>query len=50
MNVNSNIVYFDIAATTPIDPRVAKIMNKINEESFGNPSSVHQFGQKAHNL
>ena len=50
MNSNSNIVYFDIAATTPLDPRVTKIMNEINEKSFGNPSSVHQFGQKAHNL
>ena len=50
MNINSDTVYFDIAATTPLDPRVAEIMNKINEESFGNPSSIHQFGQKAHNL
>ena len=50
MNINSDIVYFDIAATTPLDLRVAEIMNKINKESFGNPSSIHQFGQKAHNL
>ena len=50
MNINSDTVYFDIAATTPLDPRVAEIMNKINEESFGNPSSIHQFGQNAHNI
>ena len=50
MNTNPNIVYFDIAATTPLDPRVAEIMNELNKKSFGNPSSVHQFGQKAHNL
>ena len=46
MNTNSDIVYFDIAATTPLDPRAAEIMNEINKKSIGNPSSVHQFGQK----
>ena len=50
MNTNSNIVYFDVAATTPLDPRVAKVMDEINTHSYGNPSSIHQFGQKAHNL
>ena len=50
MSVNSNMIYFDIAATTPLDPRVSDMMNKVNQESFGNPSSIHQFGQKAHNL
>tara|TARA_Y100001970_G_scaffold53533_1_gene67788 strand:- start:3296 stop:4420 length:1125 start_codon:yes stop_codon:yes gene_type:complete len=43
-------LYFDIAATTPMDLSVAEIINKINIENFGNPSSVHAIGQKSHNI
>jgi len=45
-----NYTYFDIAATTPIDSNVLEIMNEVNSNFFGNPSSVHQAGQKSHNL
>lgn len=38
-------VYFDNAATTPLDPRVAEEMKCfIFGENFGNPSSMHQEG------
>ena len=40
-------VYFDHNATTPIDPQVADIMVGVLREHFGNPSSVHRFGQQA---
>lgn len=40
-------VYFDNAATTPIDPQVIEIITKTMEQNFGNPSSTHQFGRKA---
>ena len=40
-------VYLDYSATTPIDPRVLVAMMPYFNESFGNPSSVHQHGQKA---
>lgn len=50
MNSNYKKTYFDVAATTPLDERVAILMHEINLEFFGNPSSVHQFGQKAHNI
>jgi len=41
------MLYFDHSATTPIDPRVLKLMHKVGELHFGNPSSIHKFGQKA---
>jgi cysteine desulfurase len=37
-------IYFDYAATTPIDPCVKKAMNAV---PFGNPNSLHVFGQEA---
>jgi cysteine desulfurase len=40
-------VYVDHAATTPTDPRVIEAMRPYFGEVFGNPSSVHEFGQKA---
>ena len=40
-------IYFDYAATTPTDPRVVKAMQPFWQEKFGNPHSVHQFGQEA---
>ncbi len=43
-------LYFDIAATTPMDLSVAEVINKVNIESFGNPSSVHAIGQRSHNI
>ncbi len=39
--------YFDYAATTPLDERVFKAMQPYWTEIFGNPSSVHYFGQQA---
>jgi len=47
---NIKTFYFDSAATTPIDLEVIKLMNDINLNHFGNPSSIHQQGQKSHNI
>jgi cysteine desulfurase len=41
------MVYFDYAATTPVDQRVLDAMLPYFRESFGNPSSIHRYGQKA---
>lgn len=40
-------IYFDYAATTPVDPRVQKAMLPFLSEKFGNPMSLHGFGQEA---
>ena len=41
------MIYLDYAATTPVDPRVSDAMKPYFSESFGNPSSVHRYGQRA---
>ncbi|MDD2921483.1 MAG: cysteine desulfurase family protein [Anaerolineales bacterium] len=41
------MIYFDYAATTPLDDRVLNAMLPYFRETFGNPSSVHRYGQKA---
>ena len=46
----TNSLYFDIAATTPLHLDVANHINEINKVTYGNPSSIHQIGQKAHNV
>ena len=46
MNTHRRI-YLDHSATTPVDPRVATAMARALTENFGNPSSVHGFGQQA---
>jgi cysteine desulfurase len=40
-------IYLDYAATTPVDPRVLDVMMPFFSASFGNPSSVHRYGQQA---
>ena len=41
------MIYCDNAATTPLDKDVIKEMNKISSSIFGNPSSIHKFGQES---
>lgn len=41
------MIYLDYAASTPIDQRVLKFMKPYLEEVFGNPSSIHRYGQSA---
>lgn len=40
-------IYLDYAATTPLDQHVMQLMLPYFTESFGNPSSIHRFGQVA---
>jgi len=39
--------YFDHNATTPPDPQVIEAVARALRDEFGNPSSVHHFGQRA---
>src|SRR5688572_8533588 len=40
-------IYLDHNATTPLSPAVAERMGTALRDQWGNPSSVHHFGQKA---
>lgn len=41
------LVYFDYAATTPLDERVFEAMREFFYRDYGNASSLHTFGRKA---
>jgi len=40
-------LYLDYAATTPTHPDVVKVMLPYFTDAFGNPSSIHAYGQEA---
>jgi cysteine desulfurase len=40
-------IYLDYNATTPLDPQVLESMTAALREAWGNPSSLHAFGQQA---
>lgn len=40
-------IYFDHAASTPVDPRVRDAMMPYLADAYGNPGSLHSFGQEA---
>lgn len=40
-------VYFDNSATTRCHPKVREIMDKVYDEDYGNPSSLHMMGVRA---
>ena len=41
------MLYFDHSATTPIHPDVQSLINELNHDISGNPSSIHVAGRKA---
>jgi cysteine desulfurase len=47
MKLMEKRIYLDYAAATPADPRAVKAMLPYFGEKFGNPSSLHSFGQEA---
>ncbi|MEI7594945.1 MAG: cysteine desulfurase family protein [Bacteroidota bacterium] len=40
-------IYFDNAATTPMDTEVISVITQVMNSTYGNPSSIHSFGREA---
>lgn len=47
MNVKPSRIYFDNAATTPLDPEVLDAMMPYLTTHFGNPSSIYSYGRES---
>ena len=47
MKQTNNLIYFDNASTTRVNPRVLEVYNQTHLSSFANPSSIHKEGQRA---
>ena len=43
-------IYMDHSATTPVDPEVSRVMLSALTSSFGNPSSIHGYGNEARKM
>lgn len=46
--MRDDLIYLDYNATTPVDPRVATVIFDCLSVEFGNPSSIHAYGESAH--
>jgi len=44
------MIYFDHSATTPIHPHVLSLMQSVQTDMYGNPSSIHYSGQKSRSI
>ena len=47
MSVDSDLIYLDYAATTPLDAQVAERMRRVQGEAYFNPSSNHAGGRRS---
>jgi cysteine desulfurase len=47
MSNQATRIYFDNAATTPLDPEVLEAMMPYFTEKFGNPSSIYSYGRES---
>ena len=43
------MIYFDNSATTQVAPEVLQTYNTVSQKIWGNPSSLHNFGEEAWN-
>ena len=42
--------YFDHSATTPLLPEVSELMDHVNKDIYGNPSSIYSIGRKSRSI
>ncbi len=47
IRINMKLIYMDHNATTPVDTEVVNAMMPFLREIYGNPSSLHYFGQQS---
>src|SRR5690349_2696040 len=47
MSNQSARIYFDNAATTPLDPQLLEAMMPYFTDKFGNPSSIYSYGRES---
>ena len=50
MNKKEKTIYLDYASTTPVDPRVFKLIQPYFSQKFANPISLYSSGQVAHGV
>lgn len=43
-------LYFDYASAAPLEPRVARVLRRLEDSSYANPSSTHALGREARAL
>lgn len=46
----AGMIYFDNSATTKAEASVLRTYQTVSEQFFGNPSSLHQLGEKSRQL
>lgn len=44
------MIYFDNSATTQVNPEALDTYIKVTKDIWGNPSSLHKFGDRSHQL
>ena len=47
MSKELGIIYLDHAATTPMDPEVAALVDEYNREWYGNAATMYELGVKS---
>lgn len=47
MTADSDFLYLDYAATTPLDPQVAQFMQEVHTSAFANAGSTHRAGRRS---
>lgn len=47
---NKKTIYLDFASSTPIDPKVLRVLTQVSQSTFANPSALHKLAVEAHTI